>query len=212
MTKKLTKPKPATRSKGQDSYSKFRTRWRHVLLIDERIRSGRAPNCRQLAGEMEVSRRTILRDIDFLRYDLGAPVEYDATRGGYVYTEANWDLPSIRIAEGELFSLMIAEKALEAYAGTPWVETMRRAFNRMIAGLPERVEIPPRELLHRISFDRGAVSIIDPSVLDILGSAVKHNQTLRMMYHPLGRRQAREYTVDPYVLRQARGAWYLSIC
>ena len=73
------KPKTRRRAKSpkpSDSYLKFRTRWRHVLLIDQRIRSGQAPNCRQLAAEIEVSRRTILWDIDSIRYDLGAPVEY----------------------------------------------------------------------------------------------------------------------------------------
>ena len=51
-----------------------------------------------------------LRDIDFLRYDLGAPIAYDPRRRGYVYTEPNWVMPSVRITEGELFALMVAEK------------------------------------------------------------------------------------------------------
>ena len=198
------------RTKSRDGYSKFRTRWRHVLLIDRQIRSGKAPNCRQLAGELEVSRRTILRDIDFLRYDLGAPVEYDAARRGYIYTEPNWDMPGIRITEGELFAVMVAEKALEAYAGTPWVNRLRQVFNRMIAGLPDRIEIPPQELLHRISFDPNAPAVVDPSVLETLGKAVQDNRTLRMTYRALERNREKTYTIDPYVLRQARGAWYLA--
>ena len=143
--KTVKKDSPGTlRTKNQNGYSKFRTRWRHVLLIDQQIRSGKAPNCRQLASELEVSRRTILRDIDFLRYDLGAPVEYDAARRGYIYTEPNWDVPGIRITEGELFALMVAEKALEAYAGTPWVNRLQQVFNRMIAGLPGSMTVNTR--------------------------------------------------------------------
>jgi hypothetical protein len=65
-------------SKGpSESYSKFRVRWRHVLVIDQQVRAGRAPNCRRLAEELEVSRRTVLRDVDFMRYDLSAPIEYE---------------------------------------------------------------------------------------------------------------------------------------
>jgi len=209
--KTIKKDRPGKpRTKNQNGYSKFRTRWRHVLLIDQQIRSGKAPNCRQLASELEVSRRTILRDIDFLRYDLGGPVEYDASRRGYIYTEPNWDMPGIRITEGELFALMVAEKALEAYAGTPWVNRLQQVFNRMIAGLPDRIEIPPQELLHRISFDSNAPAIVDPSVLEILGKAVQDNRTLRMTYRALDREREKTYTIDPYVLRQARGAWYLA--
>jgi len=191
------------------SYLKFRTRWRHVLLIDQRIRSGQAPNCRRLAAELEVSRRTVLRDIDFLRYDLGAPVEYDPAQGGYVYTEPNWVMPSVRITEGDLFALMVAEKALEAYEGTPWAQKLRRTFDRMTASLPDRVEIAPRELLGRVVFDANASAIVDPDVLTTVADAVSSNQVLNMTYRPLARPHPKQYVLDPYVLRRARGAWYL---
>jgi len=191
------------------AYLKFRTRWRHVLLIDEQIRCGRAPNCRQLADKLEVCRRTILRDIDFLRYDLGAPVEYDAARGGYVYTEANWVMPSVRITEGEVFALMVAEKALEAYRGTPWAQRLAGIFERITAALPDRIEVAPREMLARVSFDADAPAIVAPDLLTTLAEAVSANRVLRMSYRPLGRPSPRRYELDPYMLRRARGAWYL---
>lgn len=197
------------RDGNRDTYMKFRTRWRHVLLIDQRIRSGQAPNCRQLADELEVSRRTVLRDIDFMRYDLGAPVEYDARRRGYVYTEPNWVMPSVRITEGELFALMVAEQALEAYAGTTWTEPLRRVFDRMIASLPERVEVAPRSLLDRVQFQPEAAAVVDPVTLEAVAAAVKKNRTLRISYQSLGHTEPKQYVVDPYILRRARGAWYL---
>jgi len=198
----------ATRG-GDETYLKFRTRWRHVLLIDQEIRSGKAPNCRQLAERLEVSRRTILRDIDFLRYDLGAPVEYDPARRGYVYSEPNWIMPSVRITEGELFALMVAEKALEAYAGTPWAEKLGAVFERMIGSLPERIEVAPRDLLPRVRFDAEGLSAVAPGVLTAVAGAISSNRVVELAYRPLGRSKARRYVLDPYVLRRARGAWYL---
>ena len=198
------------KSKGpSESYSKFRVRWRHVLLIDQQVRSGRAPNCRRLAEELEVSRRTVLRDVDFMRYDLRAPIEYDPAKGGYVYTEPNWTMPSVLITEGELLALMVAEKALDAYAGTPWAAKLRQVFERMTAALPARVEVHPRELLPRLEFDGSATAIVDPAVIQTIESALRGDQTLRIRYAPLGRAE-REYVLDPYVLRHMRGAWYLA--
>jgi predicted DNA-binding transcriptional regulator YafY len=190
--------------------TKFRTRWRHVLLIDERIRSGESPNCQQLAGELEVSRRTILRDVEFLKDDLGAPIEYDASKRGYVYTEPNWSMPNLRITEGELFALMVAEQALEAYAGTSWGEALKRVFDRMVAALPDRIEIAPRELLPRFSLDTTPMASVNPDVMSVLTEAVKKNRTIVITYHPLQKKDAREYVVDPYILRQSHGAWYLA--
>ena len=58
----------------------FRPLLRRLLSIDSEIRSGRMPNCTSLARAEEVSRRTILRDIDYLRDELRAPIEYDPVK------------------------------------------------------------------------------------------------------------------------------------
>lgn len=210
MLRKRRNPRKKALGGPGAGYVKFRSRWRHVLLIDLEIRAGRAPNCRQLADMLEVNRRTVLRDIEFLKYDLGAPVEYDPQRGGYFYTEPNWSLPSLRITEGELFALMVAEKALAAYAGTPWAARMKRAFDRMIAALPDRVEVAPEDLLPRVAFDTAAPAAVDPQVLETISQALRRNQTVRVEYLRLGDTKPRHYTLDPYVLRRARGAWYLA--
>jgi len=206
------KRKPARKSKSPtaDGYSKFRTRWRHVLLIDQRIRSKTKVNCTTLAKELEVSRRTVLRDIEFLKYDLGAPLEFDPLTNGYVYTEPNWNLPNLRLTEGDLFALLVAEKALEAYAGTPWARPLQQGFDRITAGLPSRVEVAPQSLLERVNFGFDAPSTVDPEVLAVLTRAVRDNQCLRMTYFVLDRGKEKQYTLDPYVLRRARGAWYLA--
>lgn len=195
---------------GDRLHLKFRVRWRHVLLIDQEIRSGKTPNCRRLAEALEVNRRTILRDIDFMRYDLGAPVEYSAARRGYVYTEPNWSMPSLRITEGELFALMVAEKVLDAYAGTPWAERLQKVFDRMVAALPDRIEVEPRELLTRVTFGADAPAIVDPDILAALTAALRENRTVQMRYSPLGTDEVRQYVLDPYILRHARGAWYVA--
>jgi proteasome accessory factor B len=210
MAKARPKKTTGKRTASHRTYLKFRTRWRHVLLIDQEIRAGRAPNCRQLAEMLEVNRRTVLRDIDFLRYDLGAPVEYSAARRGYVYTEPNWSMPSLRITEGELFALMVAEKALENYAGTPWADRLQRVFDRMVAALPDRIEVEPRELLTRVTFGADAPAIVDPDILAALTAALREKRTVRMRYGRLGDDEPREYVLDPYILRRARGAWYVA--
>ena len=64
-----------------------------LLELDRRIRSKEYPNCLTFSEEYEVSQKTIQRDIDFLRDQLGAPIEYDRDRKGFYYTDQNWFLP-----------------------------------------------------------------------------------------------------------------------
>ena len=54
-----------------------------MLRIHQAIQSGIFPNATRLAEQMEVSKKSIHRDIDFMRDRLDLPVEYDAAKYGY---------------------------------------------------------------------------------------------------------------------------------
>ena len=54
--------------------------------IDNIIREGEYPSAKKLAEELEVSVRTINRDLDFLRDQYMAPLEYDPQKRGWFYT------------------------------------------------------------------------------------------------------------------------------
>jgi len=55
-----------------------------LQAIDLAVRRRELPNARTLARELEVTRRTIQRDIAFMRR-LHAPLEFDSVRNGYYY-------------------------------------------------------------------------------------------------------------------------------
>jgi proteasome accessory factor B len=50
--------------------------------IHEALQRGSHPNCSTLAREIEVAVKTIQRDIEFMRDQLGLPIEYDQARRG----------------------------------------------------------------------------------------------------------------------------------
>lgn len=51
-----------------------------IMVIDRSIRGGEYPNADRLAARMEVSRRVIFNDRDFMINRLGAPIENDRGR------------------------------------------------------------------------------------------------------------------------------------
>ena len=89
-----------------------------MLAIHRALQAGRFPNASSLARELEVSAKTIQRDLEFMRDRLQLPLDYDATRWGYHYTEAVKAFPTLQLTEGELVALVVAEKALQQYRGT----------------------------------------------------------------------------------------------
>jgi biotin operon repressor len=66
-----------------------------MMRMHARLQSGRYSNCRKLAQELEVSSKTVQRDLDFMRYRLGLPIEYDQLHFGFYYTEPVSSFPNV---------------------------------------------------------------------------------------------------------------------
>ena len=71
------------------------------MVIDRSIRNGECPNADRLGEMLEVSRRVIFNDRDFMINRLGAPIEFDRQHGGWTYKDKTWGLPTIIVTEGE---------------------------------------------------------------------------------------------------------------
>ena len=56
-----------------------------MLRIHQAIQAGKYPNATALAGELEVSTKSIYRDIDFMRDRLELPIEFAVARNGFRY-------------------------------------------------------------------------------------------------------------------------------
>ena len=75
---------------------------RILELIREGTRTGSLPNCGHFIRELEVSRRSLMRDLDFLRDDHHAPIAYDDSRKGFYLTDPTFSLPAGAMPPGRL--------------------------------------------------------------------------------------------------------------
>src|SRR5687767_11605071 len=101
-------------SKVKQEYSlSARPPMERMLRIHHAIQAGTFPNASKLAADMEVCTKSIHRDLEFMRDRLELPLEYDEKKFGYYYCQEVGAFPSFQISEGELFALLVAEKALQ---------------------------------------------------------------------------------------------------
>src|SRR5881394_1287963 len=132
-----------------------------MLRIHQAIAAGQYPNASSLATEIEVVTKTIHRDIEFMRDRLGLPVEYDSRRYGYHYTQEVSSFPTVQISEGELFAMLVAEKALQQYRGTSFERPLMSAFSKLAAGLPDSVSIHLSDWEQTVSFRTSAQPVVN---------------------------------------------------
>jgi len=180
-----------------------------MLRIHQALQSGSFPNASKLAREIEVATKTIHRDIEFMRDRLGLPIEYDSARIGYFYTEEVGAFPNIQITEGEIFALVVAEKALQQYRGTSFEKPLLSAIKKMEQALPDTISLNLADIGQTISFRTRAEPILDLKIFDVLAKAVAQHRQLELNYRKPGRQINEPRLVDPYHLANINGEWFL---
>ena len=180
-----------------------------MLRIHRAIHSGKYPNAATLAGELEVSTKSIYRDIEFMRDRLELPVEFDGARNGFHYREEVSNFPTLQITEGELFALLVAEKALQQYRGTAFERPLLSAFKKMAASLPDTVSLNLADWEQTISFRTSAEPILNLEIFDTLAKSTAHRKQLELTYRKPGRKETEPRVVDPYHLANINGEWFL---
>lgn len=179
------------------------------MRIHSAIASGKLPNASTLGRDLEVSTKTIARDIDFMRDRLGLPIEYDGSHFGYRYTEEVESFPTLQISEGELFALLVAEKALQQYRGTPFEKRLVGALKKLERSLPDTVSLNLADWEQAISFRTSAEPVMHLGIMDLLAQAATRRSQLRIQYRKPNTQKPEERVVDPYHLANVNGDWYL---
>ncbi len=180
-----------------------------MLRIHQAVQSGRYPNATRLSVDLEVSAKSIYRDIEFMRDRLELPIEFDGARNGFHYTQQVGGFPTLQITEGELFALLVAEKALQQYRGTTFEKPLVSAFRKMAASLPDTVSLNLADWEQTISFRTSAEPILNLEIFDALAKATARHRQLLLTYRKPGRKETEPRVVDPYHLANINGEWFL---
>jgi predicted DNA-binding transcriptional regulator YafY len=179
-----------------------------VLLLRHRGRMT-AP---AIARELEVSTRTVLRDVEALSA-AGIPVYAERGRHGGFALLPGFSTDLTGLTPDEAVALLTSpSRATSDALGLS--EAFSSAIRKVVAALPEgsreaATGATERVLVRRGGFLRDAPA---PPAVDALHSvqrAVFTGHRLRIRYTSRGEGEGRWRTVDPLGLVEAAGAWYL---
>lgn len=167
------------------------------------------PNCIKVAKEFEVSWRTIMRDVDFMKCRLKLPIEFDSHRNGYYYTKPVNQFPQLPLTEAEVFAMLVAHKAIAQYRGTPFEHPLALAFRKLTGQLDSSTKYSLGNLDEALSFRPFAPEDTDLETFEILTRALKERRVLKFQYRNLGAETGQGRLVHPYHLACVDNHWYL---
>ncbi len=185
------------------------------------------PNSRNLAEELEVSTKTISRDIQFMIDRLGVPLVYDAQRHGYTLAEGSeeWKgLKEFELGVEDLAALFLAKSALRPIKGTKLAESLRPAFEKLSELLDGKVSLNWNDLDTVFSMKEMGVVDVDLGSFGKLAEAALKRKEVSFDYRKLsggigdGRKRPGAVStgevverrhVQPYHVGEISGGWYM---
>lgn len=180
-----------------------------MMFIHEFIQVGKFPDATRLAADLEVTPRTVKRDLEFMRDRLHLPIEFDRARRGYHYTQPVESFPTLAVTEAEIFALLIAHKAVAQYRGTPYERPLASAFRKLTGFLGRDGEYTLSHLQEALSFRPFAPDDLDLENFQVVVRALQERRELRFRYRKLNQRDFATRRVHPYHLACVENHWYL---
>ena len=193
------------------------------LLVRQR---GSIPFAELLAA-LEVSPATLKRDLEDLRHQLGAPIEYDRVSNGYRFSTnatgtigagggagggggPRHELPGLWFNERELYSLLMAHQLLNGIDADGMLSRhLQPLLDRIHDLLGPGGETNARALMKRVKIISALRRPVAPECFERMGEALMRRRRLQMRYLTRARGEVSEREVSPQRLVHYRNTWYL---
>ncbi len=176
------------------------------LRILRKIQINPSLHAKDLADELEVSIRTIYRDINSL-IESNFPLYFD---NGYRLPESYF-FPQINLDMEELSALFISSDFLLHQKELPYHRPLRLALEKIEAAVqPEyRKMLLDLQSQFAVGVTEGIYEETSYEIMTLINRAIFSHHRIRIRYHTFSSNTEKERTVDPYGLFFSQDNWYL---
>ncbi|MCW5593395.1 MAG: YafY family transcriptional regulator [Burkholderiales bacterium] len=201
--------------------------------IDQMIQERTVVPLQSFLDELEVSRATFKRDLDYMRERFNAPIEYDRDNNGYRFSDKpragpRYQLPGLWFNASEVHALLTMQellKGLDPGILAPHVEPLMERLNALLDPHPRplsqgrgeresnsqgRGERPSiEEIKKRIRIVRMAARGMKLEFFELAATATLKRLRLAITFWSRHSDKTTERVVSPQRLVFYRGNWYL---
>ncbi len=182
--------------------------WR-LFRIVVLLQGDRSYSADELAEELQVSRRTVFRDMNALEM-ARVPYYYDAASGGYSISR-HFFLRPINLTLGEALALLVLAGRLQKESSVPLLTQGAHAAAKLESVLPEPIREHVGSVMERLSMRLGPMARHEgvDKHFDLLSGAIVRRQVCRIEYASFLHRKVVKTDVHPLRLVFIQRAWYL---
>ncbi len=181
--------------------------------IDNLLQTRRATPLAVMIDELEVSRATIKRDLEYLRDRLYAPIVWDRSLRGYRYDTTSGDnerfaMPGLWFNASEAHALLTMDAMLSHLQPGllgPHIEPLRARIRLLM----ETGDHSADEVIKRIRILSMASRSFESKHFEVIASALLKRQRLLITHYNRRHDERLEREVSPQRLINYRGNWYL---
>ena len=192
---------------GRRGAFKDRPLWRRLQIIHHEIKEGRHPNTSSLSRQLSVSSKTVQRDIDYLRDELEAPIEFLREENGYTYAREDYVLPFLPVDGQDLFSIGVAAQVLALLGGTPLARTLRSCYERLARLMPPAVRLRPEVVREKLTLRATAFRPVREETWQAVSEALQKGVALSIRYRHPGEGPGEPRVIRPYAFVLAGRDW-----
>ena len=181
--------------------------------IQKLLKARRFVATQEFLEELEVSRATFKRDLEYLRDRFNAPIVYDPDHEAYRFDDkiedrAVWQLPGLWFNADELRALLTMDSllaALEPGVLTELVGPFRKRVRELLASSGH----PAADVARRIRVLSMGARAVEPAHFRALATAVLSRRRLRIRHKRRQDGDLLEREISPQRLVHYRDNWYL---
>lgn len=183
--------------------------------IDQLIRARGVVSFDALLSELEVSRATLKRDLQYLRDRLQLPIVHDRDAGGYRRDAiargraAQVELPGLWFSAQEIHALLTMQHLLSNLDKGGLLGTHVEPLMRRLGEFMHTPDGTAEEVRKRVRIIGLAARPMPLANFEKVGSALLGRKRLRIDYHARGTDQTTTREVSPQRLVHYRENWYL---
>lgn len=189
------------------------TKTERLYKIERLIRQQRYVSFDALQRDLEVSRATLHRDLQFLKDRLGAPIAYDRERQGYSFVDgdaaARHELPGLWFNESELYALLLARQVLSGVDAEAMLGRHLQPLLARIQHLLGADDASTQQMLRRIHIITPAKRSVPGPFFEGVVTALMNRRRIQLRYFSRGRGASTERVISPQRLVHYRHTWYV---